>query len=841
MDDISTLQVRVQSTGVGSTTDQLRGLASQAGRTESATGGLMKTVGRMVGTYLTATAAIRGFNAVIQQVRSFEVLRAAITTAVGSVEKMEVAWGALVKFAATTPFDLDNSVNAFTKMINYGLAPSEKAMMSFGDTAAAMRTSLEEVAEAVAKANSGEFDPLRKYAITAKRDGDEITFAFRGVKTTVKNSIEEIQKYFVELGEKNFAGAMENRMKTLDGAFSNLGDTWNQFKYKIGTSTGIAEQFRGALLGMTTSIEQLGNRFESGEITANLKLWGEAFHGAEVDAYSFFHNAGTNMSALVRLIQIESGASKEAVDRGMTGGWKGFVDFMLTVPASVRFVAAEITAQVEYIGRTLGTVVANAKGDLTSFFEGLGSWSTIALGRTTPINKPPGALGGNLWQSNSSLASEQAGQQSLREAEAKKAQAERQAIQIEEADRKLDEARAASQAAYDKTLKGVADQQAKVDLYTDDTSLLPPPLKPGEGGDQIAAVAPKNPNAAVVIGEDGKGGGGGGRHTGAGGSGGSDEYKQLLKELQTEEQAISSSLAARLVMIQANTEATSAARAQASLKAIDLYEKDEMAEIDRRKNDQATMWAAFAEEEKLIKDTYERRKQIILAATSTTEAERQKLLSDAEKKYVAEIGKHNEEVNTKYLDGASKFFSDLASMQSVFGKKGFKIAQAAAIAGATIDMWRASTKAYAEGGPYAGPIFAAAALAAGAANIAKISSQSYSGAYAEGGIVPGTSTHGDRLTARVNSGEMVLNKSQQANLFAMANGAGGGGGRTIVNIANYGPPENIQQRSSQIGDAEVIDIIVGKAVAQVANNIRSGGTPVSQAIEQTYPVRRRAR
>lgn len=41
------------------------------------------------------------------------------------------------------------------------------------------------------------------------------------------------------------------------------------------------------------------------------------------------------------------------------------------------------------------------------------------------------------------------------------------------------------------------------------------------------------------------------------------------------------------------------------------------------------------------------------------------------------------------------------------------------------------------------------------------------GSYAGGGIVPGNSYSGDRLTANVNSGELILNKRQQQNLFNM--------------------------------------------------------------------------
>lgn len=44
-----------------------------------------------------------------------------------------------------------------------------------------------------------------------------------------------------------------------------------------------------------------------------------------------------------------------------------------------------------------------------------------------------------------------------------------------------------------------------------------------------------------------------------------------------------------------------------------------------------------------------------------------------------------------------------------------------------------------------------------------------SSGYASGGIVPGTSYTGDRVTANVNSGEMILTREQQKALFRMAN------------------------------------------------------------------------
>jgi hypothetical protein len=53
------------------------------------------------------------------------------------------------------------------------------------------------------------------------------------------------------------------------------------------------------------------------------------------------------------------------------------------------------------------------------------------------------------------------------------------------------------------------------------------------------------------------------------------------------------------------------------------------------------------------------------------------------------------------------------------------------------------------------------------------------GKFAEGGIVGGQSYSGDRLFAMVNSGEMILNKRQQANLSNML----GSGGRVEFHIS----------------------------------------------------------
>ena len=98
-----------------------------------------------------------------------------------------------------------------------------------------------------------------------------------------------------------------------------------------------------------------------------------------------------------------------------------------------------------------------------------------------------------------------------------------------------------------------------------------------------------------------------------------------------------------------------------------------------------------------------------------------------------------------------------------------QIGKAAGIAQIAIDTPVAISKALAAFPP---PFnFAAAALvgAAEAAQAAQIAGLNFE----TGGIVPGASFHGDNVQANVNSGEMILNRQQQARLFEIANGNSG--------------------------------------------------------------------
>lgn len=89
------------------------------------------------------------------------------------------------------------------------------------------------------------------------------------------------------------------------------------------------------------------------------------------------------------------------------------------------------------------------------------------------------------------------------------------------------------------------------------------------------------------------------------------------------------------------------------------------------------------------------------------------------------------------------------------------------------------------------------AIAIGAGIMAAV--LAFADGFATGGVVPGNSFSGDNVLARVNSGEMILNRAQQARLFDIADGntePGGSGGAVInqtINVQNGGDLTAITQ------------------------------------------------
>jgi len=195
--------------------------AFATGRTAGAIG---LSIGAALALPLKAAADMESMNIALQT--SFQ----------GNQKEAKAAFDAINKFASQTPYGLEEVMTGFIKLKNMGLDPSQEALTAYGNTASAMGKSLNDMVEAVADAATGEFERLKEFGIKAKSEGENVTFMFQGVKTTVGKNSKEIEQYLKYVGNVKFAGGIEAQSKSVKGMMSTLRDGVVMAASKIGTT-----------------------------------------------------------------------------------------------------------------------------------------------------------------------------------------------------------------------------------------------------------------------------------------------------------------------------------------------------------------------------------------------------------------------------------------------------------------------------------------------------------------------------------------------------------------------------------------------------------------------------
>lgn len=165
----------------------------------------------------------------------FEKYDKVLTTALGSQKEARSSLEAIKKMAAETTFGVDELTEGYVKMVNRGLRPSQKEMLSMADLAASQGKTFDQLTEAAMDAMTGENERLKEFGISAKKSGDQVTFSFKGMQQTVANTPEAINEALVAFGEmEGVAGSNAKMMETLGGKASNLGDNVDALMVTIG-------------------------------------------------------------------------------------------------------------------------------------------------------------------------------------------------------------------------------------------------------------------------------------------------------------------------------------------------------------------------------------------------------------------------------------------------------------------------------------------------------------------------------------------------------------------------------------------------------------------------------
>jgi len=253
--DIAQLGIKIEADDIRTAVKELDRLEEQSKRNERQTDKLSASSKKLMGV-MVALAGSVAVNKFIKTAGAFESMNASLVTVTGSTENATKAMAMIRDMAVETPFQVSQLTESFIKLKALGLDPSAAAIRSYGNTASAMGKDLNQMIEAVADATTGEFERLKEFGIKSRSEGENVSFTFQGITTTVKKNSEEISQYLRDIGDVQFAGAMARQMDTINGKISNLGDQFDNFFVSIAEQGG-GSAVKSVLDGMISSMDFL--------------------------------------------------------------------------------------------------------------------------------------------------------------------------------------------------------------------------------------------------------------------------------------------------------------------------------------------------------------------------------------------------------------------------------------------------------------------------------------------------------------------------------------------------------------------------------------------------------
>jgi len=710
MNRIASLIIRADSRGLDTATSELDRLERQGGRTERATDGVASSIKGMVLASVSVGAMTAAISKLISVSSNFQNLNASLVTATGSAENAAIAFQAIQDFATKTPYDLNQATDSFLKLVNLGLTPSEEAMMSYGNTASALGKNLNDMVEAVADAATGEFERLKEFGIKASKEGDRVKLTFRGITKEVGNNASEIEDYLIALGNNEFAGQMEKQMATLGGAISNFNDEFTKVVSNVaqmGASDIIEDAFRAG----TDALTELNAMLASGELQARMDAFFGKFTG-------YAEDVDRSLRYITDIFEAYSDEWGDDATSSVDEIISAFTDMPENIRAAIQLVVVEIASLVD-AGRIFGQAMldiivvkfdqlaAEAKVYGKSMANALNPFSDEydLRGELDAVISEYSAKTGDIWAGGNEQLARTA---DIRRASISSILDERDESlkstdeQISAADKLREQWDKTNEARQADTTDKLAQFKVGGDASTDE-----------DGGDSKAAD-----KAAK-------------------------QFDKLVESLRNEEEVISQSYEARRKMIFANTDEESEARKKL-MERLDAQRDEQYSKMARdRVSDVEKIRESLLSEEEALLESYERKREIVLENEYITEEQRQELILGLQQDYVEKTKQLEMERIGAVLNAGEQMFSGLAGLAKAFAgeqstayRAMFAVSQAFALTDATMKMYQAIQGAWVSA-PFPanlGPV--AIATAETGANVAAIASQSFSGAYDKGGMIP---------------------------------------------------------------------------------------------------------
>jgi len=202
------------------------------------TSGLRRSVGSLRNNILLFTfaigAAARGVSTFVRNASKFEQVRTRLVGLTGSVVKANRAFDTFNAVAATTPFSLEDVVNAGAQLKAFG-ADANTLIKPVTDLAAFMGTTATEAANSLGRAfagGAGAADILRERGIL------NLIKTSQGLTDLSTTTLPEFRKALINAIQDptvGIAGSTDRMSQTFEGAMSNMKDGVTRLSADIGS------------------------------------------------------------------------------------------------------------------------------------------------------------------------------------------------------------------------------------------------------------------------------------------------------------------------------------------------------------------------------------------------------------------------------------------------------------------------------------------------------------------------------------------------------------------------------------------------------------------------------
>lgn len=180
-------------------------------------------------------AAKKGFDWLVGANADMEQYQNTLAVVLKSQEKAIQTLEWANKFAAKTPFEIPQIVEATTRMSAYGIS-AQKTLGIVGDMASVMGKDLMQAVEAVADAQTGELERLKEFGITKKMVQEQAKL-LGSSPIDSKGSITDMKAFnaaLFSLMEDRFKGGMDMQSKSFKGMLSNAKDFMGSLGRQLG-------------------------------------------------------------------------------------------------------------------------------------------------------------------------------------------------------------------------------------------------------------------------------------------------------------------------------------------------------------------------------------------------------------------------------------------------------------------------------------------------------------------------------------------------------------------------------------------------------------------------------